>query len=53
MLKLTKRFLTSSRNDFDAKELLTIQFFDESADKTKFENRYIGMIKNTDNGFLS
>ena len=42
----------NSRNDFDAKELLTIQFFDESADKTKFENRYIGMIKNTDNGIL-
>ena len=42
----------NSRNDFDAKELLTICFFDSSSDKTKSKNRYIGMIKNTDNGIL-
>lgn len=37
-------------NDFDGKQLVTLQFVDESSEKA--ESKYIGMIKNTDNGIL-
>lgn len=37
-------------NDFDSKQLVTLQFVDDKTEKSK--SRYIGMIKNTDSGIL-
>lgn len=40
----------NSFNDFDSKQLVTLEFFEENMQISK--SKYVGMIKNTDNGIL-